>query len=341
MKPMAQDTYNLGTEYQVGNNTVVGVNFVRTNLVRTIEDVGTLVNGSEAYIYGNPGSGLAKTAITTGHTEPFDLPKAKRNYTALEFTANRRFSNNWFIGGSYVLSRLYGNYPGLVNTDEVTAPGRVSVGAQEAFGQRVRPGTNASRAWDLDEMMFDSRGNLGVDGRLPTDRPHVAKVYGSYLFGFGTNVGLNFYGASGTPVSKSVQSIYRYPILVEGRGSLGRTPALTQTDLLVSHEFRLPAGKRLRLEFNGLNIFNQKQVRHYFDTVNRIGANGRVLASSALRLANEDLQAGYDYEALLAKTPDAAKAPGTPGAGYQDPRYRMGDIFNPGFDGRISVRFLF
>ena len=74
-------------------------------------------------------------------------------------------------------------------------------------------------------MMFDSHGNMGVDGRLPTDRPHVVKVYGSYLFKFGTNVGLNFYGGSGTPISKSVQSIYRYPILVEGRGSLGRTDA--------------------------------------------------------------------------------------------------------------------
>jgi hypothetical protein len=341
MKPMAQDGYNLGAEYQLANNTVVGVNFVYNHLLRTIEDIGTLVNGSEAYIYGNPGEGLAKTAITTGATAPFTLPKAKRDYTAFEFTANRRFSNNWFLGGSYVLSRLYGNYPGLVNTDEVTAPGRVSVGAQEAFGQRTRPGTNASRAWDLDEMMFDSHGNLGVDGRLPTDRPHVVKLYGSYLFNFGTNVGLNFYGGSGTPVSKSVQSVFRYPILVEGRGSLGRTPVFSQTNLLVSHEIRLAGSKSVRLEFNALNVFNQRTVRHVFDTVNRIGANGRVLPSSALRLSTEDLQKGYNYEALLAKTPDAAKPAGTAGAGYQDPRYQMGDIFNPGFDGRFSVRFIF
>ena len=341
MKPMAQDGYNLGAEYQVANNTVVGVNFVYSHLLRTIEDIGTLVNGSEAYIYGNPGDGLAKTAITTGATPPFDLPKAKRDYTAIELTANRRFSRNWFIGGSYVLSRLYGNYPGLVNTDEVTPPGRVSVGAQEAFGQRTRPGTNASRAWDLDEMMFDSHGNLGVDGRLPTDRPHVVKAYGSYLFDFGTSLGVNFYGASGTPVSKSVQSIYRYPILVEGRGSLGRTPALTQTNLLVSHEFRLAGSKRVRLEFNALNVFNQKQVRHVFDTVNRIGANGRVLPSSALRLAAQNLQNGYNYDALLAATPDNAKPAGTAGAGYKDPRYQMGDIFNPGFDGRFTIRFIF
>ena len=72
-------------------------------------------------------------------------------------------------------------------------------------------------------MMFDSHGNLGVDGRLPTDRPHVVKVYGSYSSSSAPTSALNFYGASGTPVSKSVQSVYRYPILVEGRGSLGRT----------------------------------------------------------------------------------------------------------------------
>jgi hypothetical protein len=341
MKPMAQDAYNFGVEYQAAANTVFGVNFVHNQLLRTIEDIGTLVNGSEAYIYGNPGEGLAKTAITTGRTPPFELPKAKRNYTAIELTANRRLNSNWFMGGSYVFSRLFGNYPGLVNTDEITAPGRVSVGAQEAFGQRTRPGTNASRAWDLDEMMFDSHGKVGVDGRLPTDRPHVVKAYGSYLFKFGTQVGLNFYGGSGTPESKSVQSIFRYPILVEGRGSLGRTPVLTQTNLLVSHQFTLADGKRLILEFNGLNLFDQQQVRHIFDTVNRIGANGRVLPSSALQLANQNLLNGYDYNALLAGTADAAKAPGTAGAGYQDPRYLMGDIFNPGFEGRLSIRFTF
>ena len=210
MKPMSQDAYNLGFEYQVRANTVVGVNFVRTNLLRTIEDIGTLINGSETYIYGNPGEGLAETAFTTGLTAPFVMPKAERSYTALEFTANRRFSNNWFLGGSYVISRLYGNYTGLVNTDEVTYPGRVSVGSQEAFGQRTRPGTNASRAWDLDQMMFDSHGDF-VYGRLPTDRPHVAKVYGSYLFGFGTNLGLNFYAGSGTPISQVVQTTSGVP----------------------------------------------------------------------------------------------------------------------------------
>jgi hypothetical protein len=340
IKPMSQESFNLGFEYQVRSNTVVGVNFVRNNLIRTIEDIGTLINGSETYIYGNPGEGLAATAFTTGLTAPFAIPKPKREYTALEFTANRRFSNNWFLGGSYVYSRLYGNYAGLVNTDEVTYPGRSSVGAQEAFGQRTRPGTNASRAYDLDQMMFDSHGDL-IEGKLGTDRPNVVKVYGSYLFKFGTNVGLNFYGGSGTPITQVVQTTSNVPVFVEGRGNLGRTDVLTQTDLLVSHEFSLAGTKKLRLEFNGLNVFNQKQARHVFDTVNRIGGNGRRLVSSAIDLTHTDLQVGYDYNALLAASPDASKPAGTPGAGYKDPRYLQPDIFNPGFDGRFTVRFLF
>jgi len=78
-----------------------------------------------------------------------------------------------------------------------------------------------------------------------------------------------------------------------------------------------------------------------FTDLNRIGANGRVLASSGLVLANQNLLNGYDYKALLATTPDAQKPAGTNGAGYQDPRYLMGDAFNPGFEGRFAVRFLF
>ncbi len=40
-----------------------------------------------------------------------------------------------------------------------------------------------NRAWDLDDWMFDSHGNLDVHGRLATDRPVVAKFYGAYNVG--------------------------------------------------------------------------------------------------------------------------------------------------------------
>ncbi len=73
---------------------------------------------------------------------------------------------------------------------------------------------------------------------------------------------------------------------------------------------------------------------------NRIGADGRVLPSAGLRLAAVDLAQGYDYTALLQQT-DAAKVTSGNVAGYQDPRYLQGDIFNPGRDIRLAVRFMF
>lgn len=342
IKPMSQDVYNAGLEFQVARNTVFGMNYVRTRLNRTIEDVGSLVNGSEVYLYCNPGEGLCKTAITTGATSPFEMPRPKREYDALEVTLNRRFSKNWFVGGSYVLSRLYGNYAGTVSTDEVFLGGRVGRVAQQQTGQTTRPGSNVTRSWDLDELMFDSHGNIGVYGNLPTDRPHVFKVYGSYAFGFGTNVGLNFYAGSGTPVSRVVYSRLGVPLLVDGRGSLGRTPFLTNTDLFLSHDIKLGAGgRRVRLELNALNVFDQKQARHVFDAVNRVGADGRSVNSSRINTANVDLTRGYDYRALLAATPDAAKPPSANGSGYADPRSGMADQWNPGFSARFSVRFIF
>jgi len=79
---------------------------------------------------------------------------------------------------------------------------RSSATAQQDAGSIARPGSSANRAWDLDELVWDSHGNLNVLGRLATDRPHVVKLYGSYVFPTATQVGAFFYGGSGTPVSQ-------------------------------------------------------------------------------------------------------------------------------------------
>ena len=216
------------------------VNYAHANLRRTIEDLGVLVNGSEEYKYTQPRRRHCRDDEPVGDDAGLRHAEAEAAVRALELSLEKRFSHNWFGSASYVYSRLYGNYAGLANSDEIATPttNRTQAIAQQQAGTIARPGSSANRAWDLDELMWDAHGNLDVLGRLATDRPHVVKLYGAYLLPTGTQVGAFFYGGSGTPISRTVSSINFIPIFVDGRGSLGRTPFLSQTDLLVSQEHR-------------------------------------------------------------------------------------------------------
>jgi hypothetical protein len=98
----------------------------------------------------------------------------------------------------------------------------------------------------------------------------------------------------------------------------------------VAFERNLPNSdsKKVRFEFNMLNVFNQKTARHVFNDYNRLRT------SSEIDLAAIDLAKGYDYKALVqSSTSDKALS--------LDPRFKMNDLFNPGFAGRFGVKFVF
>jgi len=334
LKPMFQDSTNVGLEYQWTPTTAFGINYVHNKLTRAIEDVGSLdATGNEVYFAANPGEGIAQTMFVTGLTAPFSTPKPLRQYDALEFSINRRFSKNWFGSANLTISRLYGNYSGLANSDEIQTPttGVSSATAQQQTGSIARPGTAAGRAWDLDELEWDSHGNLDPRGRLATDRPVVAKFYGSYLLPFGTQIGGFVYAGSGTPMSTVVNTLNTIPVLVEGRGDMGRTPFLSRTDLLVSHDLKVSGTQRVRFELNVINLFNQKTATHIFNSLNK-GA-GLARADSGMDLSNVDLAKGYDYRALIQASPSGANA--------FDPRYGKADLWQPGTQGQFSVKYIF
>jgi len=328
IKPMSQDSFNGGVEFQLGETVVATVNYVHNRLVRTIEDIGVLVNGNEVYLFANPGEGSATDALVSTATPPFNVPQAKRQYDAVQISLVRRLSGNWFLGGSYVWSRLFGNYAGLQNSDEIRTPTRGAFSAdQQQEGSVFRPGSNVNRSWDLDESMWDAHGHLDPQGRLATDRPHVLKLYGATVLPHGTEIGVNFSASSGTPLSTNVNTLNGIEVLVNGRGDMGRTPVLSRTDLLVSHQIGLGERKRLRFELNVLNLFNQKTARHRFNYVNR--ARG----ASEIDLSQTNLAEGYDYNAMI----DARTDP----AGARDPRYGMDDLFGEGTSAHLLVRWLF
>jgi hypothetical protein len=335
LEPMRQDSTSIGLEFQLNNRSVVTVHYVHNDLQETIEDVGFLTDaGDEGYLISNPGKRLTAIQFPTGGTplgQP--TPRPNRTYDAFEIGFNRRFANNWFFSANYTISRLYGNYAGLASSDEYNTPttGVTAAVPMQQAGNLARPGGNVNRAWDLDELLFDSHGNLDVLGRLGTDRPHVVKLYGAYQFAFGTQIGANFYGGSGTPISTYVTSTNTADLFVEGRGDMGRTDVLTRTDLLVTHELAFAGSRRLRFELNVLNLFNQKTSRHIFNYLNR--GSGVERGSSLIDLSHTDLTQGYDYNALIRATSDGANA--------YDPRYGMDDLFEPGARGQFMVKFLF
>ncbi len=343
IKPMSQDVLNAGVEWEIHRDLVFTGRYIRTKLNRTIEDLGALdANGDEAYVIGNPGEGAnviapasgATCTVVVGESCAVKMPPPKRVYDAMELSIARRFGRGILFNAGYVYSRLWGNYSGIQSTDEIRPPGVGNFAGNQAFvGQSYRPAGNANRYYDLDEAFYDAHGHTGVYGLLPTDRPHVFKFYGAKQFKFGTEIGTFFRVMSGTPVTTQVVSLNQIPLYVEGRGDLGRTPVVSQTDLQVAHELKLgkSESKKLRLEFNMMNLFNQKTAQFVWDRYNREDYSD----STGINLSHTNLDNGFDWKAMV-----AANEAATPGKTI-DPRYGKQAMFSPGFQGRFAVKFIF
>ena len=340
IKPMAEDVYTGGVEYQLAPFTVLRADYVGTRLIRTIEDLGGLdANGNEVYYYCNPGEGVCATMPTSSATPAgFKTPKPQRNYDAMELMLTRRFAHGFSGQASYVYSRLYGIYAGMANSDEITLPtsGVSSTTWQQSGGSVARPGSTATRAYDLDETLFDSHGKY-IYGNLATDRPHMFKLYGNYSHPWGghkgtSEMGLMFQLQSGAPYTTMVETVNQVQIPVNGRGDLGRMPWFDQTDLMVAHEFKLAEKRALRFEFNATNLFNQKTNLYTFNQINR-GANTANAPQAGIDLSSTNLFNGFNYTNML-------NAQGSHNSIY-DPRFGMPGYFNTGFAGRFGVKFTF
>jgi hypothetical protein len=245
LHPMQQREYQLGMDWQLNSMSVVGARYVNKTLINTIEDIGFLVQTDsgafeEHYITGNPGKGLV--AGDPAGPAPAQ-PEAIRDYEAIELTYNRLF-NVWSLRAAYTYSKLEGNYSGLASSDE--------------FG---RTDPNVARYFDALHNAFDQNGNPVV-GPLNTDRPHAFEVQGLYRAPWNTHIGVNFSWASGTPISEEV-GYAGVPFFPHGRGNLGRTPNVTQLDLLLTQPFDI-RGYRLEASLNVLNLLDS-------DTVTRVG----------------------------------------------------------------------
>jgi hypothetical protein len=242
IKAARQTEFTVGFERELGSGFLTRGRFTHKNIDRAIEDIGLpTALGSEAYVIGNPGFGLAdQLARDLG----FPSVKAIRKYNAVEVQLDKRFTRHYYFNANYTWSRLRGNYSGLASSLE--------------FG-RVSP--NVSRLFDLPWQAFNLDGDP-INGPLPTDRTHVFKMYGAYEAMWGNNQSTEFSGfttlQSGTPLTTVISLHSLNPTVVTGLGDLGRTEMFTQTDLAIRHKYRFAEKYTFVAEMDFLNLFNEQ-----------------------------------------------------------------------------------
>jgi hypothetical protein len=306
LKPIRQTETIVGGEWAMTKNMSLELRYAHRRLRNAIEDAGILTNAGEVFLIVNPGEGIGQFPLrgdcaVPGPSPARDprcdavlgistlpaMPKAKRDYDALEVRFNKRFTNNWFANASYTWSRLHGNYSGLASSDEDTA--------QRALGGGGRTDPNVSRNFDEQEITYNSFGKPEF-GPLATDRPHTFKAFGGYQLkwkGMVTSFSANEQLFIGTPRgTRIIFADLDLPVYVYGRDTFAdislnpatgawilnglkkglRTPVYYNTDFSLTHQFSLSKTNellKLAINLDATNLFNIGRVITMKDRTDR------------------------------------------------------------------------
>jgi carboxypeptidase family protein len=170
------------------------------------------------YVLGNP-----------GENTPAGFPAAVRKYYALEAILNKRFGDHWLFYGNMRFSRLRGNYEGLFRNDNGQSDPNIS-------------------------SLFDFPNTPILNGQfepgpLNTDRPFSMKLYGSYQWDMGLNLGAALNVAAGVP---------RTPLLAHPNGfyqNAGEVPGQNPIYYWYSDNGTCGAGVLCRTTGTALDFF--------------------------------------------------------------------------------------
>jgi len=236
------DEFVVGAEREVIPFLNVGLSYMHRQLGRTLEDIQYAASYSEIlggadfgeYVIANPGP-------ENGN------PKPTRKYDAVTLKVEKRIHNDWQMLASYTYSKLRGNYEGYFRRDN---------GQSDPF---VTSAFDFPLLADPDVWGYTSDTNW----ILPSDRPHVLNVYGSYRLAMDLNVGLSVKVQSGVPITKlGFNEVYGNggEIVLEPRGASGRGP--TTSDIGVHFDYPIALGmdgKTLEVSLDVFNLLNQQE----------------------------------------------------------------------------------
>ena len=283
-----QDEVVAGYEHEFAHNLTLTGRFVYRDLRRILEDTSginvtqALAGVPQQYVVANPSSkldiyqnanpcsnpgvgncidynGIGYTAFANGTSNPLGgdgtpdgFPNPSRIYKSMELVASKRFTKLQFYG-SYVLSKLYGNYQGNFRSDNFQQDPNIS-------------------------SMFDFTNSDGrltgqdIPGVLPTDRRSQFKFFGNYQIG-NLLLGLSWTPTSGTPITDlldhpAYKNAGEIPVCPDGsftcpggpRGAEGRTAWIFPVNL--HGEYTIKAGERARIKLVAdlFNLFNEQNL---------------------------------------------------------------------------------
>jgi hypothetical protein len=309
------DEFLLGGEFDMGRNMVVGAKFTRRNLGRVIEDF--LIPEEGEYFIANPGTGIGTEMGFYDFVHTAAAPKAKRQNTAFELSARKRFSNNWQFLTSVVFSKLEGNYDGTF---------QVSTGQLDP---------NINSAFDYADFL------VNADGRLSNDRNVQVKFDGSYEVSKGAltglNLGLSTHWYAGTPLNAyGYSAAYQnWEYYLVPRGSVGRGPGDWESDIQLSYPIKLGGTKRLNVQADIFNLFNRQAISTFDERYNLI--QDGACAGIPDALCNGD---GGIVTTGNSLTP-AGSLSNPRGTATNPDFLKMGRAFTGQRSVRVGVRFLF
>lgn len=326
LKPFRQSEVTVGFEREVWGNFLLSGRYSHKQVDRAVEDIGfSSATGSEAFIIGNPGEGLAAKVGTDFGFIPL---KAERKYDAVEVRFDTHSSKNYYFNSSYTWSRLFGNYSGLASSDE---DGRTS--------------PNVNRNFDLPIVGFTALG-VQDNGLLPTDRPHSFKFYGGYSLkwkerlgfspGSSTDFSLFTVVQSGTPLTTRFVLFNIDNMILNGRGDLGRTEAFTQTDFAIHHRYRFGGSEQFAIVFDLdiLNLFNEANVLTVFDNISSVN-----IPATDIGLSANTPEAEAQFQRT--NTRDKINAVLNSPTGSKDARFGLPNSFQSPRTIRFGFRFQF
>ncbi len=221
----------------------------------------------------------------------------RRDYRALEFTAERKFDDVWQLLASYTLSESMGTTPGQFETASGSSWGGdgngVGVYADDVNDMDTRSEYFES-GWGryLNGLygLGTSSDNAGWYGYLPYHSFHIIKVSGSYTLPFGTTLGAVYEFDSGHAWQKRgwVALYADYMAFPEGRGSRFM-PAVHYIDLRAAHKFTFNNENTLEFTVDVFNVPDLSQAITYYENDNAM------LGMTMYRQSPRSIRLGMKY----------------------------------------------